>query len=323
MKNKIIPIIAIFVLLCSCASKENNKNNFIEGKVEQDQLSVVSKLAGRILDVKVAEGDEINAGDTLIILDIPEVAAKKEQALGALESAEGQYNMAKKGATERQIIQLKAKVAGLKEQMDFAEKSTNRLKNLLADSLIPQQKYDEVYAKYQGARNQYIAAAAELEEASHGTRSEQQQMAKGQKARAIGALNEVGIAEGERFIKAPQKLTVQSISLKQGEMALPGYTLVSGFLPSTTYFRFTIPEKHLSTFKKGETVDVFIPYNNQPMQGTIVWIKPLSAYANITSAYPDFEQGQALYEIKVVPKNIAAAEYLVIKSTVQLQIHKQ
>jgi HlyD family secretion protein len=48
-------------------------------------------------------------------------------------------------------------------------------------SKIPQQTYDEIFAKYQGAQAQYIAVQAELDEAKKGARIEQQTMARGQR----------------------------------------------------------------------------------------------------------------------------------------------
>jgi HlyD family secretion protein len=55
-------------------------------------------------------------------------------------------------ATENQIIQLEAKKQGLKQQYEFAQKSIERYGNMLKDSLVPQQTYDEIFAKYQGAQ---------------------------------------------------------------------------------------------------------------------------------------------------------------------------
>lgn len=316
---KYIYISIISVLLFSCTQRKN-KNQVLEGKTEREQLSVVSKIPGKIVKVLVEEGMEVKAGDTLMILEVPEVDAKRDQAKGAVNSAEAQYNMAQKGATAGQLVQLNAKVSGLKEQMDFAKKSLDRLQHLLKDSLVTQQQYDEVFAKHQGARNQYIAAVAEFEEAKSGARSEQQRMALGQQERALGALKEVNIAEKERYIIAPQDMSIETITLKVGELALPGYALVSGFLQNTTYFRFTIAEGELTKIKKGEDVEVHIPYNNQNIKGRVVWVKPLSSYANITTAYPDFEQQQTLYEFKVVPQNNADLQHLLIKSTVTLTL---
>ena len=236
--------ILVFIGICTIASCSNKSEvaKSIQGKVERDEIAVVGKLAGRIDKILVNEGDFVKKGDTLAILDIPEVAAKKAQAQGAVKSAEAQYEMSVHGATSNQLKQLNAKKAALNEQYQFAKKSLSRLEAMVKDSLVPQQQYDEVFAKYQGAKAQLIAVDAEIADVKNGVRLEQQTMALGQQDRALGALQEVAVAENERYIIAPQDMKIDAITLKLGELALPGYTLFKGSLPETTYFRFTVPE---------------------------------------------------------------------------------
>ncbi|OFM84499.1 HlyD family secretion protein [Weeksella sp. HMSC059D05] len=329
MKYRILTPLFISGLLFSSACKSDHKKakeeyNLFQGKTERDQISVVTKVPGKVEKILAEEGVSYKKGDLLFILEIPEVDAKKSQAEGAVSSAQAQYEMAKKGATDNQIKQLRAKVAGLKEQHDFAQKSNQRMYNMLRDSLISQQTYDEVYAKYQGAKNQYLAAQAELADAINGARIEQQQMALGQKERALGALQEVDVAEQEKYIRAPQDLTIETINLKIGELALPGYSIANGILDYTTYFRFTIPENKIGQLSKNQIVVVTIPYkNNLKIKSKIVSIKALSAYANISTAYPDFDQQQTLYEIKVVPVNPAQAMQILSKTNVLLNLNDQ
>ncbi len=313
------------LLLSNCKSSDNKKNEeqtIFQGKIERDQISVVTKIPGKIEQILVKEGDEVQEGQTLFVLKLPEVEAKKTQAEGAVNSAEAQYKMAKKGATDNQLKQLRAKVSGLKEQLDYAEKSNNRLKNMLRDSLVPQQSYDEVYAKYQGAKNQYIAAVAELADAENGARIEQQEMALGQKERALGALQEVDVAEAERYIKAPQNITIETINLKVGELALAGYSMANGILEESTFFRFTIPEKQIGQIQKNQLVNLSVPYkNNLKIKGKVVSIKALNSYANISTAYPNIDQQQALYEIKIVPVDPKQASQLLTKANIVLDLN--
>src|SRR5699024_2724179 len=111
------------------------------GKIERDPISVVTKVPGTVEEIRVHQGEQVKKGDTLAVLEIPEVEAKKKQAEGAMKSAQAQYQMARKGATEGQLRQLQNKVAGLKEQFEFARKSKDRLEDLLRDSLVSQQKF--------------------------------------------------------------------------------------------------------------------------------------------------------------------------------------
>lgn len=317
MKNfKYIPVALLFF---SCADQAEKKP--IQGKIEREQITVVTKVPGKIAELLVNEGDYVQAGDTLAILDIPEVDAKAEQAQGALQSADAQYDMARKGATSGQLKQLRAKVEGLKEQYEFAQKSIDRLENLLADSLISQQRFDETYAKYQGAKNQYLAAQAELAEAGSGARLEQQMMALGQKERAKGAVSEVRVAAKEKYVLAPQDMTVESINLKIGELAVAGYPIVNGSLTGSTYFRFTLPEDRVGALKKGDTVSVSLPYlQGKTLKGKVVAIRTLNSYANIATAYPDYETQQSLFEVKVVPQDALGANDLLTKALVVLDL---
>ncbi|MCV9928997.1 efflux RND transporter periplasmic adaptor subunit [Flavobacterium sp. LS1R49] len=317
MKKVIITISLIFLFI-SCQKKKIE--NLIQGKIEKEQIAVVSKIPGKILKIFVKEGDIVQKGDTLAILDIPEVDAKKNQAEGAVISAKAQYKMAVKGATENQIKQLEAKKMGLKEQYEFAQKSIKRLTNMLKDSLISQQTYDETFAKYQGAQAQYNAVIAELDDAKKGARIEQQTMALGQQDRALGALQEVETADKERYIIAPQNMSIETITLTVGELALPGYTLFNGYVANSTYFRFTIPENQLGQFKKGQEVTVHVPYKKADIKGTISTIKQLGAYGNIATAYPDYEMQESLFEIKITPSNNEETKDLITKTTVTLSL---
>src|SRR5699024_11716071 len=75
----------------------------IEGQAEVTEYRVSSKVPGRILEFKVVEGQKIQAGDTLAILEAPEVMAKLEQAKAATAAAEAQNAKAIKGARQELI----------------------------------------------------------------------------------------------------------------------------------------------------------------------------------------------------------------------------
>lgn len=316
--KRAITVLFLTAIVFSCSKPKNN--GLLQGKVENEQIAVVSKIPGKIIKILVKEGDLVQKGDTLAVLDIPEVDAKKSQAEGAVVSAKAQYSMALKGATDNQIKQLEAKKMGLKEQYEFAQKSINRLSSMLKDSLISQQTFDETFAKYQGAQAQYNAVLAEIDEARKGARIEQQTMALGQQDRAYGALQEVESANKERYVIAPQDMSIETITLNLGELALPGYTLFNGYISNSTYFRFTVQESQLSGFKKGQEISIGIPNSDKKIKGKITIIKQLGAYGNIATAYPDYELQESLFEVRITPMDISESRDLITKTTVTLSL---
>lgn len=316
--NRVI-IFSLQMAALAIGACHSQKTSGIEGRTKRETLSVVSKVPGRILRIYVLEGDRVRKGDTLALLDMPEVIHKLEQAEGALVSANAQYQMSLNGATSNQLLQLEAKNFGLKEQFEFAEVSFDRVKNMYQDSLLSKQKYDEAYARLAGARAQLEAAQAELAEARQGVRIESKQMALGQKERAKGVVNEVNSALAERYILAPEDMSVETITLHVGELALPGYSLFNGYSTQSTYFRFTVPESAVAKFKVNAGAAIELPFFHKTLAGKIASIKQLNRYADVSSAFPNYEMGESIYELKVTPVNPADAADLLANTTAFLK----
>ncbi|MBO9730861.1 MAG: biotin/lipoyl-binding protein [Chitinophaga sp.] len=304
--------------LAGCSPQQKKADRF-EGKAKKDLVSFAPKVTGRILNIYVKEGQTVKKGDTLALLDVPEVSAKIAQAQGAVNAATAQEQMARNGATADQMKQLHAKYKGLKEQYDFAQKSFNRASNMFNDSLMSPQAYDEIYAKLQGAKAQYDAVVAELDDVKRGTRVEKVNMAAGQASQARGALQEANVAYAERYVIATNDMEIETISLNPGELATAGFALFNGYIPGSTWFRFTIPESKIAAYKKDQDVKMEILYNHEMLDGNIIYIKQLNRYADISTAFPDYQPQDAIYEIKVQPKDPNKVKDVLVNASVILK----
>ncbi len=314
--SKILSVLTLLTLV-NCSQKPTERA--IEGKTRKELVTFSPKVTGRILEIYVEEGQTVKAGDTLAKLDVPEVSAKIAQAKGATSAARAQAQMARNGATADQLRQLRAKQKGLQEQYQYAQKAYNRARNMYRDSVLSPQNYDEAFTKYQGAKAQLDAANAELRDVQIGTRYEKIEMAEGQANQAMGALQEANVAYSERYVIATNDMEIETVSLNKGELATAGFPLFSGYIPDTTYFRFTVPESKISSYQKGKTVKVVVNYNQKEITGRIVSIKQLARYADITTAFPDYNPEDAVYEIKVIPDNRALLGNILVNSNVVLK----
>jgi len=66
----------------------------LSGRIEGDDSAVSPKTQGRILEIRVREGDSVKAGDTIAVLDDAQVRAREEQAQAALTGAEARVKSA-------------------------------------------------------------------------------------------------------------------------------------------------------------------------------------------------------------------------------------
>ena len=79
----------------------------VQGQAEVTEYRVSSKVPGRILEFRVKEGQSVQAGDTLAILEAPDVQAKLEQARAAESAAQAQNEKALKGVGNRYKLPMK------------------------------------------------------------------------------------------------------------------------------------------------------------------------------------------------------------------------
>ncbi|WP_107037471.1 HlyD family secretion protein [Brumimicrobium mesophilum] len=319
MKSIKILIMSSLVLLSvsSCSGEDKITSN--RGKVKFETISLSGKLAGRISKLYVEEGQQVKKGDTLAFIDVPEVMAKMMQVEGAIMSAQGQLEMAFNGATTEQLNQVDQKLKAAQAQLDFAQESFNRLEKMHKDSLVSQQQFDEVKMKLTMAKAQVHAVEAKKQEVTKGTRFEQISQAKGQLDRALGAKEEVTVASSEKYLIAPTDMSIETISLDEGELLTPGYTLFNGYKTNSIYFRFTIPESKIYEFKVNQELTLTNPYTKEDYQAKIIAIKQLPQYANITSTSPLYELDESIYELKIVPIGKVNNQSFYLNSTVLIK----
>ena len=318
MKTYTHIFLGAFALLTlnACKNEQITPNR---GKVKFETIAVSSKIGGRIDKIYVEEGQTVKKGDTLAQMNVPEVTAKMMQAEGAITSAKGQLNMAFNGATTEQLSQIDGQLNSGQAQLEFAQESYNRLKNMYQDSLVSQQQFDEVKMKLNMAKAQVRALQAKRDEVKKGTRSEQIDQAQGQLDRALGAKEEVLSAADEKYLIAPADMSVETISLEEGELLTPGYTLFNGYKSNSLYFRFTIPESKIYDYEVGNTLTLVNPYTKEETSAKIVAIKQLAQYADITSTSPLYELSESIYELKVVPTSDVSQQKFYTNATILIK----
>ena len=199
----------------------------MQGQVEVSEYRVSSKVPGRILEIRVKEGDYVKVGDTLAILDAPEVRAKMEQARGAESAAAALELKAQNGARQEQIQGAYQLWQQAKAGLEIAEKSYNRVQRLFDEGVMSAQKRDEVYANYKAMEAQEKAAKSQYEMAQNGARREDKLAAAAQVNRARGAVQEVNSYIHETVQVAQMEGEVSDIYPKVGELVGTGSPIMT------------------------------------------------------------------------------------------------
>lgn len=117
----------------------------LSGRIEADAATVAPKLSGRILELRVHEGDTVTAGDVIAILGDEQVRAREEQARAALARAEAGAE-----ATREQLTVMREQVrqAELNREQSKGD-SAGRVAQAEADLAAAQAQLAQQQASYQ------------------------------------------------------------------------------------------------------------------------------------------------------------------------------
>ena len=127
------------------------KDIVIQGEAEATEYRVSGKVPGRIEEFRAQEGDAVRKGDTLVIIDSPEIRSKIAEANAAKAAAVAQKNKAMNGARAEQITGAYEMWQKALVGEEVMRKSYERIKSLHDQKVVSDQKYDEVEAQYNAA----------------------------------------------------------------------------------------------------------------------------------------------------------------------------
>lgn len=273
----------------------------IQGQIDVEEYRVSSKVPSRILELRVKEGDYVHAGDTLAILDAPDVEAKKLQAESAENAAAAMSDMAQAGARQEQIQGAYELWQQAKAGLDIYKKSYERVQRLFDEGVISEQKRDEAYASYKAYEAQEKAAKSQYDMAKNGARSQEKAAAMAQVNRAKGAVKEVSSYINETVQIAKMDGEVTTIYPKVGELIGSGSPIMTISIMNDVWGAFNIREDQLKGMKKGDTFQAYLPAFDKEITLKVSSIKDLGSYATWKATKSNGQYDMKTFEVKARP----------------------
>ena len=273
----------------------------IQGQIDVEEYRVSSKVPSRILELRVKEGDYVHVGDTLAILDAPEVEAKAIQAESAESAAAALSNMAKAGARKEQIQGAYELWQQAKAGLEISKKSYERVQRLFDEGVLSEQKRDEAYANYKALEAQEKAAKSQYDMAVNGARTEEKIAAAAQVNRAKGAVEEVSSYIRETVQTAQMEGEVATIYPKVGELIGSGSPIMTISLMNDVWGTFNVREDQLNGMKKGDTFTAFVPAFNKEIKMRVTSIKDQGSYATWKATKSNGQYDLKTFEVKARP----------------------
>lgn len=296
-KNRIITnilaialvLIAVIIVVITVGLFKTTKEETLEGQAETTDYRLSSKVPSRVLELRVKEGDFVHKGDTLVVLEAPDVEAKLSQATAAYDAAKAMEDKVYSGARQEEIQAAYEMWQKSIAAVDVMRKTYNRVQRLFESGVMAEQKRDEAKAQYDAAVATEKAAKAKYDIAVNGARKEEKSMA--QANRAKGAIAEVHSYIKETVLTATADGLVTEIFPEVGELVGTGAPIMNVSVVKDVWFVFNIREDKLKGYSVGTEAEVYVPAVDKTIPVRITLMKDVGSFAvwKATKALDDLD----------------------------------
>jgi HlyD family secretion protein len=281
MKYSYIIMTGAFVifLLSSCRNKEDVA--FAYGNFESEDVLVSAEVTGRILDFGIQEGDNVNSGQLLGIIDTSQLTLKKSEIIAA------------SAAIRSRLVQIDEQINVNDVNIRNVNKDLDRVRAMHSEGAATDKQLDDLEGKIDLLKAQNAALRSQ--------KSSVYDELDAQKARLMQAEDQIR----KCFLNAPAKGTILETYAREGELAITGKALYSITDLSRLILRAFIDGDQLSSIRLGQKVVVGFdgPGGKQiSREGKVSWI---SSEAEFTPKIIQTrkERVNLVYAVKVIVPN--------------------
>jgi HlyD family secretion protein len=271
--SKIAPLFAV-LLLAACAKESPQAL----GTLEYDRVTLPAPVAERIVGIDVREGQQVEAGARLLVLERTRTEAQTEAARAEAQRQREALGELEAGPRQERIAQARANLAAAQAAARDANASLARLRPLAARKLVAAIDLDRAIAAAGSANAQVRQAQAALDELLNGSRRED--IAQGEAAvRAAEAQATAQAATLDKLdVRAPRAGRIDSIPYKLGDQAPVGAPLAILLVGDAPYARIYVPETIRANVKVGDKARVFVEGRAAALPGTVRMIRSESSF---------------------------------------------
>ena len=281
--RKIYIIASVALLLTACGKKE--KEYDATGTFEATETTVSAEQSGTLLSFSLNEGDEVEEGREVGLIDTTQIWLKIQQT----RATKAVYN-SQKPDMEKQI-------AATRQQLAKAQTEQRRYQELVNDGAAPRKMLDDAVSQVQVLQRQL---AAQISALSTSTDALNKQM-----AATDVQVNQLRDQLQKCHIYTPVAGTVLEKYVERGEFVATGKPLFKLADTRQMYLRAYVTSAQLQHIKVGQTVKVFADYGNgqrKAYDGRVSWISSRSEFTPKTILTDD-ERTDLVYAVKIAVKS--------------------
>ena len=271
------------------------------GNIDIRQVSLAFNGSERIAEMRVQEGDRVEAGQLIARLDTRALMLQIAEAEARIAVQEQVLLRLKHGTRAEEVAQARAEVRAAQAEADLADQRVRRLRHITknAAEAVSQEDLDNAESRRRVALAQLENRQKALQLALIGPRQEDISQAEAQLNVARAELGLLRHYLDQAELKAPINATVRSRLLEPGDMASPERPVYALAITDPKWVRAYISEVDLGHIKPGMSARVTIDsHPEQPIQGRVGYISSVAEFTPKTVQTEELRTS-LVYEVRV------------------------
>jgi len=231
----------------------------VQGEVDATRFDIAARVDGRVAEIPVVRGQNVDAGAVLVKIDNPETVAKHAQTIAARAVAEAQLANIRVGTRAEVIAARKAAVERAEANVVLAQKTFDRVRPLAEHGNAPLARLDQATDSLHESQRALDQAKSAHEQAVNGYTREEHQIAEANVGKAVADIEAVKAIIDQMAVYAPVASQVYQRNVEPGEYVSPGVPLVTLIDLSDLWIHFDLREDLVKALKVGDRFAVRIP----------------------------------------------------------------
>ena len=256
-RSRHVAAVVLVLAVSGCRGKDDGAVH-LSGRLEAPVVDLAPKVAGRVAEILVREGDRVKTGDLLARLDLGETALAPERDARGLQSAEARFNDLRVGSRSAEVAQAEADLADKKAAVELARRELERQETLLSKKVGTQRDTDTARTTMERAVANAKMAADRLQLLREGFRKGQTEQARVDVERARAVLKQSESVAREAEIRAPADGVILHRMAEPGLLLGAGQPAVTMAFADRLYVRTFIPETQLGQVRSGSPAEVTV-----------------------------------------------------------------
>jgi HlyD family secretion protein len=291
-------IVASLAAVSLAACDKSNNLNVVVGELASDRIELIAEVNEPILEILVAEGGRVTAGQLILRQDDTRASARLREAEAAVGQAQARLDELVRGPRQEQIAQARANLAGAERDIEFRRTQFQRAKELLQKELASPENRDRAKAQLDAAQASLELRKAQLEELLAGTTVEELAQAE-QSLRQAEAKRDSASLDVERHqLVAPVDGVVDSRLFEVGERPPAGQPVAVMLAGNQPYARIYIPERLRASVRPGIDARIAVDGMGVSLDGSVRWVAHEAAFTPYF-ALTERDRGRLTYLAKI------------------------